>query len=214
MRHAITLLLLAACGGGGDSAPTTLEEEPSAISTSCTPPPDCLPIVALVNIDVCCSDTLRCGFDLTPVAAIAPMYPEIAGVLDLDPAKPCWPRSKLYRELPSSAAERVRVEDGADVLIAPSCQGRLFTATPLPGCCMPDDTCGYDTHLARNTFHELARASEAAFEHPECLSASALNAELKANDLAAWAYVPAASGTCDYQALDALLPNEPASARD
>jgi hypothetical protein len=201
-RLAAALLALAACGGDDDGETVA---EPSAISSTCTPPADCLPIVSLVNIGVCCSDTLRCGFDLTPIASARPMYPELGSVFEVDPDKPCWPRANLFLEHPSPNTERIQVAGGDDVLITPTCQGRLFTTTPLPGCCTPNNTCGYDTHLARNTFHELARASEAAFSEPECLTAAALNAELRANDLAAWAYVPAASGTCDYEALDAML---------
>jgi hypothetical protein len=197
--------VLAACGGGDARASETLEQ-PSAISAACVPPPDCLPIVSLVNIDVCCSDTLRCGFDLSSTAALEPMYPELTGVLDVDPDKPCWPRSQIYLKLPSSRAARVAVDGGPDVLIAPSCQSRVFAATPLPGCCLPDDSCGYDTHFARNTFEELSgTGAHPAFAEPRCWSASELNAQLEANGLAAWAYVPDASGECDYAALSAAL---------
>ena len=197
---------LAACGGGDVPVPET-REQPSAISATCVPPPDCLPIVSLVHIDVCCSDTLRCGFDLSPIAAVAPMYPELAGVFDVDPDKPCWPRSQAYVAMLSSQPARVAVEGGDDVLIAPTCEGRVFTATPLPGCCRPDNSCGYDTHLARNTFDELAGSGpHAAFAKPECWSASELNAQLEDNGLAAWAYVPEASGSCNYEALSASLP--------
>lgn len=127
----MSCLTFAACGGDAP-APATMER-PSAISVACVPPPDCLPIVSLVNIDVCCSDTLRCGFDLSP------------------------------------------------------------------------NICGYDTHLARDTFDELSDSSlHPAFAKPECWTASELNAQLRDNDLAAWAYVPDASGRCDYAALSEL----------
>lgn len=196
------LLLLAACAGGDDD---DVREQPSAISSRCTSPPDCLPIVSLINIDVCCSEQLRCGFDLTAIVETAPMYPEIAEVFEVDPDKPCWPRSRIFLPLPETEPQRVSGEGGADVLITPSCQGRLFTATPLAGCCLPDNTCGYDTHLARNTFRELAGLSDGAFEQPQCLSASELNTQLAAHELAAWAYIPPSSGSCDYARLDAEL---------
>jgi len=202
------VLVLAACGGDDNDAderePEVLEQ-PSAISPTCEPPPDCLPIVSLINIGVCCSDTLRCGFDLSPVAAVGPMYPELKGVFEVDPEKPCVPRSQAFLELPRPEPTRIVVDAGPDVLITPSCTGRGFTTTPLAGCCLPNNACGYDTHLVRSTFVALSKASDVAFTQPECLTASELNAQLTANGLAAWAYLPAATGTCDYAALDAML---------
>jgi hypothetical protein len=181
-------------------------EQPSAISASCELPADCLPITSLVEVGVCCSQTLRCGFDLSPLAAVASMYPELMGSFDVEPDKPCWPRAKFFVELPRSAATRIPVEGGADILVTPDCQGRAFTTTPLPGCCLPGGSCGYATHLARHTFNELSvNTAEEAFTHAQCLTASDLNAQLRANDLAAWAYLPPASGRCDFAALDAAL---------
>jgi hypothetical protein len=202
---------LAACGGEDHAVTAQADaaepsERPSAISADCTPPPDCLPIVSLINLDVCCSDTLRCGFDLTPIAAIAPMYPELASVVDVDPEAPCWPRSSAFFELPTAAAERISVEGGDDVLITPDCPARLFAATELSGCCLPDDGCGYATQMARFTFHELSGQSDpSTFTQPECLSATQLNAELRDGGLAAWAYVPESKGHCDFASLDAQL---------
>jgi hypothetical protein len=205
-------LALAACGGdddGDDEAAIVQDseaaEQPSAVSATCQPPPDCLPIVSLINLGVCCSDTLRCGLDLSPIAAIAPMYPELASMFELDPARPCTPRSRIFSEVNSPQPKRIAVDGGVDVLIAPTCLGRLFTATPMAGCCLNNNTCGYDTHLANGTFRELSGAAAGTFAVPRCLTATELNALLAANDLAAWSHVPKANGTCDYATLDAAL---------
>jgi hypothetical protein len=126
-------------------------------------------------------------------------------LFDVESGKPCWPRSQVFLELPSPEPARIAVDGGQDVLITQSCTGRGFTTTPLAGCCLPNNTCGYDTHIARSTFVALSKASSIGFTQPECLTASELNAQLAANGLAAWAYLPAATGTCDYAALDAML---------
>lgn len=201
-------LALAACGGDDESVnepDAEAREQPSVISATCQPPPDCLPIVSLINIGVCCSDTLRCGLDLSPIAAVAPMYPELAGMFELDPTKPCTPRSRIFAEVSSAQPKRIAVDGGVDVLIAPTCQGRLFTATPMAGCCLSNNTCGYDTHLANATFRELAGAAPGTFGVAQCVTATELNAKLAANGLAAWSHVPKANGSCDYATLDAAL---------
>jgi len=183
----------------------TAVEQPSAIANACVPPADCLPIVSLINIGVCCSESLRCGFDLSPLAAIAPMYPELAQTLAIEPDKACWPRSKIFLEVPSSESQRIAVEGGTDVLVARTCTTRAFTSVSLHGCCLPDNHCGYDTHVARSTFKALQPAGAAGFQQAECLSAAALNARLEDNGLAAFAHLPAATGECDYAELDAAL---------
>lgn len=201
------------CGGDDPPAPTTStqphakpEEQSSAISPTCEPPPDCLPIVSLINLDVCCSETLRCGLDVSPLTLLAPMYPDLASRFEIDPAKPCWPRDRLFFEVPTPEATRIEVDDGADVLLAPSCAGRLVTTTQMLGCCRPDNTCGYDTSLVVNTFNALSKGASAdALSKPECLSASELNARLRDNQLEAFAYVPSSAGECDYATLDASL---------
>ena len=200
----LAVLTLAACGS--DEPSTEIEEQPSEISPTCKPPPDCLPITSLIDVGVCCSDTLRCGLDVSPIVASAPMYPELAALFEIDPAKPCWPRAKLFIQWPTREPSRVDVEDGDDVLITPRCQGRLVTSTPMPGCCRPDDTCGYDTHLVRNTFNALTGgASVPGFSQPECLRANELNARLRDHELEAFAYVPEATGSCEYARLAAEL---------
>ena len=89
--------------------------------------------------------------------------------------------------------------------------GRLvFNAfLPRPGY-IPDDAArelGQQVYTAIFTRDELAGAGpHADFARAACWTASELNSELTANDLAAWAYVPEASGSCDYAALSAALP--------
>lgn len=193
-------------GTSGARPPTEPEEQPSEISPTCEPPPDCLPIVSLLNLGVCCSETLRCGIDVSPVAAVAPMHPELAATFGVDPEKPCWPRARLFLEVPTPETLRIEVDDGEDVLIAPSCGGRLVTTTQMLGCCRRDNTCGYDTHLVRGTFHALSSgASAEAFSSAECLNATELNARLRDSELEAFAHVPPSTGDCDYAALDAAL---------
>jgi len=204
-------LSLAACGSDSDDtsddASAIVTEEPTAVSASCVPPPDCLPVVQQFNLSVCCSETLRCGFDMSPLAEVAPMHPEIAALFDVDPDKPCWPRPKLFVPLPEYKPERIAVKGGADILVTPTCQGRVFAATPMYGCCRPDNTCAYDTHVVRSAFDSLAgKGPRPAFATPQCWTADEVNAQLAANDLGAWAYIPEASGTCDYAALNASLP--------
>jgi hypothetical protein len=206
---------LAACAGddaddhvhsdaGSAATPDRPEakEERSAISPSCVPPADCLAIrSSFVNVGVCCSETLRCGFDLSILDGIGG-----AEGFDFDPSKPCWPRSDVFVEFDGLAERRVAAASGPDILTTPDCKGRVVVNTQLAGCCLPSDACGYSTHLAASAFAVLAGNKNDPFTGPECVSASELNAQLAASELAAWAYVPAAQGSCDYAAIDARLP--------
>lgn len=186
-------------------------EKASAIDPSCAPPPDCLPIQNLINIDACCSETLRCGWDISDVVRNASMYPDQAAALasfDIDADKPCVPRGVLFFEAPSQPAKRVPAP-GGDILLTPDCTSRTIANSLLAGCCLPDDTCGLSTQGALSAFKALLAHVQGdptePFTSPECVSPKALNAQLADSKLEAWAFIPASEGACSYAALDAML---------
>jgi hypothetical protein len=187
-------------------------EHASVVDPSCVPPPDCSPIRDLINIDVCCSDTLRCGWDLTQIANITAMHPEDYGLFGIDPAAPCAPRGALFFEAAPQPEKRV-AGAGDDILVTPGCTSRNFVNTLLAGCCLPDDTCGLSTAGSMSVFVALLREDfeRAPFTFAECVHPKELNAQLAETALAPWAFVPPSKGKCDYDALDARLPRLPRS---
>jgi hypothetical protein len=189
-----------------EDASTPDAEQRSAVDPSCVPPPDCLPIVNLINVGVCCSDTLRCGWDVTDFAKAAAMEPQL-DTLGFDLATACWPRGDLYYEVPAPPEKRVAAASG-DILLAADCTSRSFAGSLLAGCCLPDDTCGFSTQGALSAFKALLMQGDEPepFTSAECVTPKELNAQLADSKLVAWAHVPASKGKCDYAALDAKLP--------
>lgn len=191
---------------GLPDAATEAEEQPSAISPTCALPPDCIPVVSpFVNIGVCCGPDLRCGLDFSIL--VGNIAPEEAALLGFDPAKPCWPRGKVYFEEPGSPEERIP-SPGGDILITPECKTRNAANTPLIGCCLPGGECGLSTHEAASSYSALSEGADEPFTRPECVSVEELNAQLLDSVLAAWGHIPATPGKCDYEGLNARLPRQ------
>lgn len=192
-----------------DEADAKLEavEHASKIDPSCVPPPDCMPITNFINIGVCCSETLRCGWDVSDFTRIAAMYPDAYKQFGLDPENPCAPRGSLYFEAPPGPEERI-VGAGDDILVTPDCTSRYFTSALLAGCCLPNNTCGLSTADAKSAFVTLLQEDfkREPFTFAECVLPKQLNEQLASSALAAWAFVPPSKGKCDYAALDARLP--------
>jgi hypothetical protein len=193
--------------GVEDASIVEVLEHASVVDPSCVPPPDCLPIKNFINIGVCCSETLRCGWDLTDFVQVAAMSPDAFDLFGLDAAAPCSPRGAIFFEAPPQPEKRVKGA-GDDILITPDCTARNFANSLLSGCCLPNDSCGLSTAGSMSVFVALLREDfeREPFTFAECVSPRALNAQLADSALAAWAYVPPSKGKCDYVALAARLP--------
>lgn len=183
-------------------------EHASVVDPSCIPPDDCLPPNNFAEFKSCCSDTLRCGWDVGQLAEVFAMDPEDYGRFGLRVETPCAPRSALFFELAPQAEQRVPGAGAGDILITPECTTRAFANALLPGCCLPDDTCGLSTTVGKDVFVTLLRNDfvRAPFTFNECVTWKQLNDQLAATALAPWAFVPPSKGKCNYAALDARLP--------
>ena len=78
----------------------------------------------------------------------------------------------------------------------------------LPGCCLPDNTCGLSTDESYSTLEYLAGGASFPFTQPECVSAEVLNQQLRDSVVLAGFGRTTATGTCDHAALAAELPPE------
>jgi hypothetical protein len=122
-----------------------------------------------------------------------------------DPNHSCAPDSVFYGPEPGLYEHRVEVEGGDDILITPDCESFTVLAFILPGCCLPDDTCGLSTDESWPTLQYLAGGVDAPFTHPECVPAEVLNQQFLDSEVLAVFARTTASGGCDYSALDAEL---------
>jgi hypothetical protein len=193
--------------GVEDASIVEVTEHASVIDPSCVPSADCLPIRNFINIDVCCSETLQCGWDLTDFAEIAAMYPDAYASFGLNAAAPCSPRGAIFFEAAPQPEKRV-AGAGDDILITPNCTARNFANSLLGGCCLPDGSCGLSTAGSMSVFVALLREDfeREPFTFAECVLPKVLNAQLADSVLAPWAFLPPSKGRCDYAALAARLP--------
>ena len=186
------------------------KEQASAVSSTCTLPADCKPIALPLAMNVCCSETLRCGFDFTPLIF---MYEAIklsgdadhVYPADFDPAKPCLPRSTIFLDYASTTEERVKNENGEDILITPACLGRQIATLYYPGCCMPSGACGLSTHMTADSLKIFVNQADEPFTHLECVSAFELNAQIRESLMSPTAYFPETTGSCDYAEIEGRL---------
>jgi hypothetical protein len=198
-----------AAGAGAAAAPPN-GALPDAGYT-CTLRSDCPGLEqAGVVTKACCTPVSDCGYELPVPDEMTkmqfPQWEDFAAMLtEGDPSGRCaqeWyffgPREGLYEH-------RVAVEGGEDILITPDCQSFTVLAFILPGCCLPDNTCGLSTDESRTTLAEIAQSMDVPFASPECVSAETLNQQFRDADLGMFARTTA-SGSCNHAELDMELP--------
>jgi hypothetical protein len=137
-------------------------------------------------------------------------YPEItaflANIAKDDPKGRCAPESFYFGPQPGLNEERYEEPGVPDVLIATTCASFHIAAFTLPGCCMPDNSCGLSTHANGLMFAETVNDLNAPFARPECVPAEVLNQQFSASKLASFARLKG-GGTCNYAEIDARQPN-------
>jgi hypothetical protein len=217
--------LLAPLAGCGDSAAsatdgaTTAPNDAGAVPDgssgdagfACTLPSDCRDFtIAGMSSAACCSPATACGYELPPLdpetlmffPQAADFYVEVTGGY---PDGRCAPESYFFGPRPGLDKERVVAADGSDILVTPTCASFTVLAFILPGCCLPDDSCGLSTHQSAPTLAGLAPDAGAPFAEPECVSAQALNQQFRDSITLEPFARTTASGSCDHAALAAEL---------
>jgi len=194
--------------------PTTVDAGPLPEDGegACTVAPSCADVsVKEIVYNACCTTVSSCGYLLTePTAEFLMLFPQItdfyAMVAKDDPNHRCAPESWFFGPRPGLYEHRVEPDEGGDILITPTCDSFTVGAFILPGCCLPDSTCGLSTDESWPTLEYLSDSSGLPFERPQCVTADELNAQfLDSGALAAFARTRA-NGTCNYAELDAMLP--------
>lgn len=204
---------LAACGDNSakPDAPTSPASSAAAAGPpQCTLPSTCsdFQIVGMM-MKACCSPTVVCGYELPrfdeemlrDFAETEGMIVQLTGG---DPNR-CAPESFFFGPNPELPELRIEVERGDDILLTPDCTSYRVLAWGLPGCCLPNDTCGLSTDESYSTFANIIQGDGVPFDHPECLSAEALNQNFRNSGVLAAFARTVSSGTCNYAALDSRL---------
>jgi hypothetical protein len=214
---------LAACGDDDstepDDAPASSQRDgaPADASESCGLPRDCPDVRFLdMSMKACCASSEPCGYELPPLDDEIKMdFPQAQDLYDeltsADPDGRCAPLSFFFGDAPTLPEARVEVEDGEDILLTPDCTSFHVLAWSLPGCCLPDDRCGLSTDASWTIFANIIQGDGVPFDHPQCLSAEALNQQFRDSVVLESFARTTASGTCDHAALDERLTPPPDS---
>mgnify|MGYP003429116241 CR=1 FL=1 len=206
----------AAVSGAGQPAVVAAAGSGAAGSGAgaCTIAPDCVDInTSFFQYPACCTKKYACGYEVAFTEEFLSVYPQardlLARVAADDPNGKCAPDSFIFPIKPGTYDHRVELpgEPDADILVDAQCESRAVTVFSLPGCCMRDNRCGISTDEIAPTFQVLLEGEPAPFAEPECLTADALNEQLKATKLAAFGRIPPTSGAaCDHAALAQKIP--------
>jgi hypothetical protein len=209
----------AACG---ESEPTNAAATPPSAgaaapepaagtpATACVRPPGCDDIVApSITATACCTAVTPCGYELPPLdPETEKWYPQVrefvANLTKGDPNGRCAPDSVFLGPRPGLWKHRVEPEHGEDILITDECESYILFAFILPGCCLPDNTCGLSTDESWPSFESFV--PNAPFAKPECVSAAVLNQQFRDSGTLVGFARTIAGGTCNYAALSAELP--------
>jgi hypothetical protein len=81
----------------------------------------------------------------------------------------------------------------------------VLAAFILPGCCLPDNSCGLSTDESWPVFEGLLAGADAPFIRPECVPAEVLNQQFRDSVVLEPFARTTASGSCNYAELDAKL---------
>ena len=210
------VIALAACDDDsaepdGSTASPAQDAALADAGNACTLPSDCQDFQILgMTTKACCSSSEPCGYELAELDDATVM--DFEGIEDLYEELTsdgrCAPLSFFFGPNPPLPEARVAVDDGEDILLTPDCSAYHVLAWGLPGCCLPDDSCGLSTNESWSTFANILQGDGVPFNRPQCLSAETLNQQFHDSvALEAFARV-VAGGTCNHAALDARL--EPA----
>lgn len=199
----------------GDAGVPTDAGGDGRIQISCTVQSDCPDIdVNFFSAKACCTPLYACGYELPKADDITlQLFPQISEFAAMhtqgDPSGRCANASLFFGARPGLYEHRVELEDGGEILITPDCMSYTLAAFILPGCCLPDNSCGLSTDESYPTLEVLNDGAPAPFTRPECVPAQTLNQQLRESArLGAFARTTA-SGTCDYAALSARLRANP-----
>lgn len=181
---------------------------------ACKPMPSTCPDIDIVvnSSKACCTPAYDCGYELPLLSEeTKALFPDGVPLADTltkdDPNGRCAPESFFFGPRPPLYDHKVDVDGGEDVLITEQCESFQLIATfILPGCCLPDNTCGLSTDESAPTLNDLAPGNP--FGKPECVTAEVLNQQFRDSALASFARTTA-MGTCDYAALAVKLTNTP-----
>lgn len=179
---------------------------------ACAPPMDCrdVDVGGDLSFKACCSATVDCGYELPMLdeenRMLFPQAEEFIVMWTGDPNSRCARLELFFGPRPGLWKHRVEVEGQEDILITPDCDSYTLGAFILPGCCLPDSTCGLSTDESWTTLESLAQGVEAPFNRPECVSAEVLNQQFRDSVVLEDFARTTAGGTCDYAALAAELP--------
>jgi hypothetical protein len=155
-----------------------------------------------------------CGYELPePDPETEMLFPQLRSTLEMitagDPNHRCAPESWFFGERPSLYSHRYFDENNqpTDVLVTEECPSFTVLAFILPGCCLPDNTCGLSTSESYPTF-ESWDPSGLPFSKPECVSADELNRQFSQSEVLYPFARTKAHGSCDYAALSVRFPPE------
>lgn len=180
-----------------NTAPETADAEPEA---ACEVPNDCLALTtAFYDFEPCCRPGQPCGYEFVGSEELRELFYE--DLFSVSTATECIPDNWVFGELPGATNERVQGADGHSILLSSECEGRSILNMPLPGCCLPDNSCGVSTYQTYDTLAELLVDGEAAFTQLECVLVAEMNAQLKATHLAGFGRLQPHNHGCDYAAL-------------
>jgi hypothetical protein len=197
---------------GQASAGSGAAGQVTAGAAACMRPVGCDDIsTAVFSGKACCTPVTPCGYELMELDAETEMlFPQaretIERITEGDPNHRCAPESWFFGERPSLYSHRYEPDDDSpDILVSEECPSYSVLPHILPGCCLPDNTCGLSTSESYPTF-ETFDPSGLPFTKPECVSAEELNRQFSQSTVLYPFARTKTSGTCDYAALAAMFP--------
>ncbi|HKU38495.1 MAG TPA: hypothetical protein VJR89_10120 [Polyangiales bacterium] len=180
---------------------------------TCVRPPGCDHIsTPFFTGTACCTEKTPCGYELPELDPETEMwFPNARAQLEMvtkdDPNHKCAPEWWFFGPRPGVNSQRYEQAGFDDILVAEECPSYTVLPHILPGCCMPDNTCGLSTNESWPTFEEFEGPGAAPFTNPECVSAEELNRQFRASRHLTTFARTVAAGSCNYAALDAMFPN-------
>jgi len=218
-KTGLACALTLALGACASDVPSAAESQmpvtttpPASDPAACKLADHCVDVNAtFVSLKACCSPVTTCGYELPDLdPETQRFFPDaqdfVAMLAAGDPNGRCVPENFFFDLQPGLWKHRVEVETGQDIFITPDCQSFSLAAFILPGCCLPDNTCGLSTDESWPTLQVLAGGIDAPFTKPECVTAEELNQQFRDSGSLASLARTRAAGTCNYAALEAELP--------
>lgn len=210
----LALLLMRCADESTEPPPSAVQTmvADAAVPATCTIASSCVAVdVDAIHLEPCCTLKSDCGYVLPQLDPLTMMYfPDtkdyIAMLTQDDPNGRCAPESVFFGPQPGLNEERYEADGVEDILVASTCASFHIAAFTLPGCCLPDDTCGLSTHSDAPLFEGWTHDPDAPFSHAECVHAEILNQQFRDSTLGALARLHD-GGSCSYSEIDARQPN-------